>query len=59
MKVQKRTNCAFGLLGSGNWQVATPNINGGTTNVGAYHSSSTYYLQGTPNTAVGYATAEL
>jgi hypothetical protein len=59
MKVPKRTNASFALVGSGNWQVNTPSVNSGITNIGAYSATGIYYLQGTANTVVGSASAEL
>ena len=59
MKVSKRTNASFSLVGSGNWQVNTPSVTTGFTNIGAYSATGIYYLQGTANTVVGAASAEL
>ena len=58
-KVQKRATSTFALVGAGNWQVNTPSVNGGISSCGAFSSAGIYYLQGTANTVVGAASAEL
>ena len=58
-KVQKRATSTFALVGGGNWQVATPAVNGGISSVGAYSATANYYLNSTSNTIAGSASAEL
>lgn len=59
-QTQKRASPSFGLTSGGSWQVATPaGINGGINSVGFFHASSIYYLLGSANVAVAYASIEL
>lgn len=61
MKVTKRATASFGLTSAGVWGNATPVINGGISNIGAYNLSSPYYLTSSAggNVALAFANAEL